>query len=165
MNYLSSFFSSGQQSSSGRQLNEEQQNFIKHLKSSDGTFKIWQEADIEDMLCVQVTELEFSQIVKCKDGQTKKCIMINSSVSFRVQDIVEKDPTNGEDITLTIPCIAIENSEYDEDQGKFEIFVTKIVQINKNYNSFPFHQICFSSSIGTRRRERSLWFSSTQART
>ena len=44
------------------------------------------------MLCVQVTELEFSQVVKSKDAQMKKCLMINSSVSFRVQEIVEKDP-------------------------------------------------------------------------
>ena len=77
------------------------------------------------MLCVQVTELEFSQVVKSKDAQMKKCLMINSSVSFRVQEIVEKDPQNGEDIPLTIPCIAIENSEYDESQGKFLTLVTK----------------------------------------
>ena len=95
MNYLASFFSGSQpeeNSESGRKLNKEQVDFIKLLKSSDGTFNILQEADIEDMLCVQVTELEFSQVVKSKDAQMKKCLMINSSVSFRVQEIVEKDP-------------------------------------------------------------------------
>ena len=74
------------------------------------------------MLCIQVNELEFSQIVKSKDGQMKKCLILNSNVSFRVQDILEKDPSNGEDISLTIPCIAIENAEYDESQGKLKIF-------------------------------------------
>jgi len=40
---------------------------------------------------------------------------LDSKVSFRVQDIVESDPKDGEDISITIPCICVENSAFEED--------------------------------------------------
>ena len=88
------------------------------------------------MLCIQVTELEFSQVVKYKDAQMKKCLMINSSASFRAQEIVEKDPKTGEDISISIPCIAIENSEYDEDQGKFKSDLTNFSTLDQQKLQF-----------------------------
>ena len=75
------------------------------------------EADIEDFLCVQVENVEFSQIKKTKDlKQEKKCQFLESRISFRVQDIVEK--YDGDEISITIPSICVENISYEEDQGK-----------------------------------------------
>lgn len=75
---------------------------------------------IEELLCEMLENVEFSQIIKVKDHQDKKCEFLESKVSFRVQDIVEKDPTDGEDIEITIPCLSIENISYEEGQGKFK---------------------------------------------
>jgi len=128
MNMINSFFFGSQADSTAskessteaaqrRQLSGEQESFIKHLKTCDGVFKILSEHDIEDILCTMVEDIEFSQMVKRKDksGQDKRCLMLNSKLSFRVQDVVENDAKRGDDITLTIPCICIENAEYDPD--------------------------------------------------
>ena len=124
MNMINSFFFGSQAAEESnaaagqrRQLSEEQATFVKHLKTCDGVFKILSEHDIEDILCTMVEDIEFSQVTKRKDksGQDKRCLMLNSRLSFRVQDVVENDPKRGDDITLTIPCICIENGEYDAD--------------------------------------------------
>ena len=52
---------------------------------------------------------------KDKSGQEKKCLVLKSKLSFRVQEVMEKDMETGEDISLTIPFICIENVEYDAD--------------------------------------------------
>jgi hypothetical protein len=67
------------------------------------------------MLCIDVADIEFSEIVKKKnqDGQTKKVIFMNSHLSFRVQDINEEGSK-----TYSIPSLMIENADYDVNQGK-----------------------------------------------
>jgi predicted nucleic-acid-binding Zn-ribbon protein len=40
-------------------------------------------------------------------------------VTFQVQDIVKKDPRNGEDVEpTTFPCVYAKNADFDEDQGQ-----------------------------------------------
>ena len=73
------------------------------------------ESYIEEFLCIQLVDIEFSQVIKVKGHQDKKCEFLDSKVSFRVQDITETDPKDGEDISITIPCICVENSAYEED--------------------------------------------------
>ena len=94
-----------------RHLTEEQASFIEHLNQCDGVFKILSDHDVEDILCTMIENIEFSQILKRKDktGQEKQCLMLNSRISFRAQDVTEKGTM------ATIPCICIENIEYDED--------------------------------------------------
>ena len=75
-------------------------------------------SQISDIFRLSLLDLEFSQIIKNKDGKTqqKKCLFLSAKMTFRVQDIVDKDPVDGEDVPLTIPCICIENEAYEEDQ-------------------------------------------------
>ena len=88
MNNISSFFAKSGEEEAGkeRQLTQEQMDFVNHLKSCDGVFQILSDHEIEDILCIDVTEIEFSEIVKRKnqDGQEKKVIFMNSHLSFRV---------------------------------------------------------------------------------
>ena len=86
MNYISSFFVSGEgQPEKRKELTKEQQEFIDQLKSSEGVFKILDEHEIQDILCIDIPEIEFSEIVKKKNqtGQEKKVIFFNSHLSFR----------------------------------------------------------------------------------
>lgn len=120
MQYLTSFFTGPaeeEKSGSKPSLNEEQLQFIQHLKTCQGVFKIMQESEIEDVLCMELGEIEFSKVIKKKDGasQDKKCEFLSSKATFRVQDIVDTD-ANGEDVSMAIPCICVENESYDADQ-------------------------------------------------
>ena len=74
------------------------------------------ESEIEDILCLEIGDIEFSKIVKHKGGASydKKCEFLCSKVTFRVQDIVDTD-CNGEDVSITIPSICVENESYEAD--------------------------------------------------
>ena len=121
MNYLTSFLSSFQGASEEKkQLTPEQEDFINHLKSSNGVFKFLTEQRIEEILSIQTEKVEFGKVIKVANHQDKKCEFLDSRVTFRVQDVVEKNLEDGEDIEITIPCLCIENMAYEEDQGKFK---------------------------------------------
>lgn len=123
MYYLASFFtgSTEEQKTGEKTLSEEQKKFIQHLKSCQGVFQIMKESEIENILCLEVGDVEFSKVVKKKDGasQDKKCEFLSSKVTFRVQDIVDTD-SNGEDVGIAIPCICVENESYEADQDQLK---------------------------------------------
>lgn len=117
MYYLSSFFGGGQETQEKNQLTKEQKDFVKFLKNSNGVFKVLEQHDIEDILCLMVPDIECSKIIKKKDGngQDKKCEFLNCVLTFKAQTILEKDPEDGEDIQLEIPMICAENTLYEAD--------------------------------------------------
>ena len=116
MNYISSFFTAAPDEPKKRQLSQEQLDFIKQLKSSNGVFNVLTEDDIEQILCLELNDLEFSIVARGKAHLEKRCEFLEASAVFQVKDIVESDPANGEDIQLSIPCIQIENKAFEEDQ-------------------------------------------------
>jgi len=65
MNYISSFFGGSAPSDEDQKKKE----FLAHLKSCEGIFKIIAEEEVEDILCQEIQEVEFSKLVKTKDGQ------------------------------------------------------------------------------------------------
>ena len=109
MNYIASFFT-GTQQPEENQLTQAQIDFVKHLKTKSSVFQYLEEKEIENMLRMKCLNLEFSQIVRNKNGKTqdKKQLFLSAKMTMRVQDIVDKDK-NGEDLEITIPCMCVEN--------------------------------------------------------
>ena len=101
MEYLSSFFK-GSDSKMGKN------------KNCDGIFKIMGEEEVQEILCMNVGNLEFSKIVpkKSKDGQTKECWFLNSKLQVVIQEVHDGATK------LAIPCLHIENLDYDSNQDQ-----------------------------------------------
>lgn len=77
-------------------------------------FKTLSQHEIEDILCIDVEDIEFSEVVKKRNqsGQEKKTLMMSSHLSFRVQEVDEGERT------FSVPTLYIENAEYDQSQGE-----------------------------------------------
>lgn len=117
MNYITSFFTGGS-TTQEKKLTEEQESFVRHLKSSNGVFNLLSEDRIQEIMLAQLDRVEFCKIIKVAGKQDKKCEFLESRVTFRVQDLTEKNPVDGEDIEMVIPCLCVQNLAYEEDQDQ-----------------------------------------------
>mgnify|MGYP006110898057 CR=1 FL=1 len=100
-------------------MTKEQRDFLDHLQSQEGIFKILPANSITELLTLSIADLEFNSVAKNKDGKTQQkiCLFLSSRLTVRVQDIVEKD-ARGEAVSLAIPCLCIENLNFDVDQDQ-----------------------------------------------
>lgn len=137
MSFFSNFFS-GAPEPKKKVLSQEQLEFIKDLKERNGVFKLFSQDRIEEVLCCTVENVQFGKVIKTPNNQQEfKCEFLDARLSFRVFEMVETNPENGEDVEVTIPCVAIENAAYEEDQDQQK---EKILPITSDLVFFRYEQ-------------------------